>query len=147
MDEALQLRAQGMSHARTMRIPPEALEWLFTLAVVAFLVWQSAAFREPEFLRAASERYREAAELRAPMLPQAAGTNRVATLCGRYGGWLPQAERQTSAERVGLCHSDARHGAVPWREPADCRWALADAARDRGGTSRSAEARLCRHAT
>jgi len=109
MDEALQLRAQGTRHARTMRIPPEALEWLFTLAAIAFLVWQSAAFREPEFLRGASERYREAAELRAPILPQAAGTNRVATLCARYGGWLPAAERETSAERTGVCHADARH--------------------------------------
>ena len=109
MDEALQLRAQGTRHARTMRIPPEALEWLFTLAAIAFLVWQSAAFREPEFLRGASERYREAAELRAPILPQAAGTNRVATLCARYGGWLPAAERETLAERTGVCHADARH--------------------------------------
>src|SRR6188768_3144405 len=30
------------------------------------------------------------------------------------------------------CHSDARHGAVPWREPADCRGSLANAARHRG---------------
>jgi cell division protein FtsW (lipid II flippase) len=137
MDEALQLRAQGTRHARTMRIPPEALEWLFTLAAIAFLVWQSAAFREPEFVRAASERYREAAELRAPMLPQAAGTNRVATLCGHYGGWLPKAERETSAERVGLCYSDVRHripeiAALPI-EPA----ALAELAKAREAVAQS----------
>jgi len=50
--------------------PPELLEWLFTLAVVAFLVWQSAGLRDPDFLRGSAARYREAVELRAPILPQ-----------------------------------------------------------------------------
>ena len=27
-------------------VGPEALEWLFTLAAIAFLIWQSAAFRD-----------------------------------------------------------------------------------------------------
>ena len=27
-------------------VGPEVLEWLFTLAAIAFLIWQSAAFRE-----------------------------------------------------------------------------------------------------
>jgi cell division protein FtsW (lipid II flippase) len=66
--------------AKAWQLPPEVLEWLFTLAAVAFLVWQTAAFREPDFLRGAGGRYREAVELRAPMLPQAAGTGRVAAL-------------------------------------------------------------------
>lgn len=56
--------------ARPSSFAPEALEWLFTLAVVAFLVWQSAGLREPDFLRGAGARYREATELRAPILPQ-----------------------------------------------------------------------------
>ena len=66
--------------AKALQLPPEALEWLFTLAAIAFLVWQSAAFREPDFLRGAGDRYRAAVELRVPMLPQAAGTGRVAAL-------------------------------------------------------------------
>src|ERR1700675_4537270 len=62
-------------------LAPEVLEWLFTLAVVAFLYWQSAAFRDPGFIRGAGDRYQEAVELKAPMLPQAAGTGRVAGIC------------------------------------------------------------------
>ena len=94
--EASWLREPSRTRARVWHIPPELFEWLFTLAVIAFLVWQSVALREPEFLRAAGERYRDAAELRAPMLPQAGATNRVATFCGRYGGWLPPVEREAS---------------------------------------------------
>lgn len=52
-------------------LPPEVLEWLFTLAAVAFLVWQSAGLRDPEFLRSSNARYREAVELSATILPQA----------------------------------------------------------------------------
>jgi cell division protein FtsW (lipid II flippase) len=48
-------------------------------------------------------------ELKVPLLPQAAGTARVADVCARFGGWLPQAEREQSAERTGACHSDSRH--------------------------------------
>lgn len=58
-----------MSDAK--RLPPEALEWLFTLAVIAFLLWQSAAFRDPGFIRGAGDRYQEAVELRVPILPHA----------------------------------------------------------------------------
>ena len=90
----------------------EALEWLFTLAAIAFLAWQSSAFREPDFARVAGERYRDALELRVPILPQAAGTNRLAALCSRYGGWLPPHEREFAAEGAGVCHADARH-AIP----------------------------------
>src|SRR6185369_11668540 len=44
-----------------------------------------------------------------PMHPQTAGTNRLAELCSRYGGWLPPQEREISAEGAGVCHADARH--------------------------------------
>ena len=71
-------------------VPPEVFEWAFTLAAIAFLVWQSEAFREAEFVRGAGDRYRKAVELRAPIEAQAGGTDRVADLCGRYGGWLPK---------------------------------------------------------
>jgi cell division protein FtsW (lipid II flippase) len=88
---------------------PEALEWLCTLAVIAFLFWQSEAFRDPGFIRGAGDRYQEAVELKAPILPQAAGTGRVVEICTRFGGWLPETEREISAERTGACYSDSRH--------------------------------------
>lgn len=95
--------------ARQVYIAPGALEWLFTLAVIAFLFWQSEAFRDPGFIRGANDRYQEAVELRAPILPQAAGTGRVAEICTQFGGWLPATEREISAERTGVCYSDSRH--------------------------------------
>ena len=148
MDEALRLRAQGTQHAMSALLPPEAFEWLFTLAAIAFLVWQSLAFREPEFLRAASERYRDAAELRAPMLPQAFGTNRVAILCSRYGGWLPQVEREASAERIGVCHADARHSIAEIAASPIEPTALAELAKDHEAVAQSlaapVKARLAR---
>jgi cell division protein FtsW (lipid II flippase) len=106
--EASRLREPG-NRLAWLKPPPEALEWLFTLAAIAFLAWQSSAFREPDFARIAGERYRDALELRVPILPQAAGTNRLAALCSRYGGWLQQHEREHSAEGAGVCHADARH--------------------------------------
>ncbi|HEV2008499.1 MAG TPA: hypothetical protein VGQ88_07230, partial [Burkholderiales bacterium] len=90
-------------------LAPEALEWLFTLAVVAFLFWQSAAFRDPGFIRGAGDRYQDAVELKAPILPQAAGTGRVEAMCAQFGGWLPETEREISAQRTGVCYSDSRH--------------------------------------
>lgn len=90
-------------------VPPEVFEWAFTLAALAFLVWQSAAFREAEFVRGAGDRYRKAVELEAPIAPQAAGTQRVSELCSRYGAWLPQAEREFTATRTGVCAEDSRH--------------------------------------
>ena len=90
-------------------VPPEVFEWAFTLAAIAFLVWQSEAFREPGFVRGAGDRYRKAVELRAPIEPQAGGTERVTDLCDRYGGWLPNAEREATSTRTGVCHPDARH--------------------------------------
>ena len=90
-------------------LAPEALEWLFTLAVIAFLFWQSGAFRDPGFIRGAGDRYQEAVELKAPILPQAAGTGRVVEICTQFGGWLPETEREISAERTGACYSDSRH--------------------------------------
>ena len=58
-DKAVRASAHGY-------FAPEVFEWLFTLAVVAFLVWQSAGLREPDFLRGSTARYREAVELRVP---------------------------------------------------------------------------------
>ncbi len=93
-------------------VPPEIFEWAFTLAALAFLVWQSAAFREAEFVRGAGDRYRKAVELEATIAPQAAGTQRVTELCSRYGAWLPEAERELTAMRTGACAEDSRH-AIP----------------------------------
>jgi cell division protein FtsW (lipid II flippase) len=93
-------------------LAPEVMESLFTFAAIAFLVWQSAAFREPGFIRGAGDRYQEAVELKAPILPQAAGTGRAVEICAQFGGWLPQAERESSAERTGACYSDSRHPIV-----------------------------------
>src|SRR5262245_48853805 len=99
---------------------PEVLEWLFTFAVIAFLIWESAPFREPAFTRGAGDRYREAVELKAPILPQAAGIGRVVEICSRFGGWLPEVEREISAERAGVCHPDARHAvSVARQDPID----------------------------
>jgi len=105
--------------AKAWQLPPEALEWLFTLAAIAFLVWQSAALREPDFLRGAGGRYREAVELRATILPQAAGTGRVTAICTRYGGLLPASERDNPGARTGLCSADARHPIVAAANPVD----------------------------
>ena len=95
--------------AGTGNLAPEALEWLFTLAVIAFLFWQSEAFRDPGFSRGAGDRYQEAVELKAPILLQAAGTGRVTEICTQFGGWLPQTEREISVQRIGICYPDARH--------------------------------------
>ena len=84
-------------------VAPEAVEWLVTLVVLAFLVWQADAFREPEFLRGANDRYQQAIELRVPMVPHAIGNGRVAQVCSRYGGWLGDADRE-------ICLADARAG-------------------------------------
>lgn len=90
-------------------VPPELLEWAFTLAAIAFLVWQSGAFRESEFARGAGDRYRKAVELEAPIDARAAGTQRVTDLCRRFGNWLPEAERDLTATRTGVCAEDSRH--------------------------------------
>ena len=95
-------------------LPPEAFEWAFTLAAIAFLVWQSEALREPEFVRGAGDRYQKAVELRTPIEPQAASTDSLTRICRRYGGWLPEAERDLAdgggaATRTGVCTPDSRH--------------------------------------
>lgn len=128
---------QGVETAKPRTLPPEALEWLFTLAAIAFLVWQAEAFREPGFIRGANERYREAVELKVPILPQAAGTGRGAEICTRFGGWLPATEREVSAERTGACHSDSRHPiAAAARDQIDPA-AIADLARAHEALARS----------
>jgi cell division protein FtsW (lipid II flippase) len=48
-------------------LPPEAFEWAFTLAAIAFLASQAEAFRDPEFPRGAGDRYRKAIELSVPV--------------------------------------------------------------------------------
>ena len=93
-------------------VGPEALEWLFTLAAIAFLIWQSAAFRDAAFVRGSGDRYHESVELKVPITQHAAGTRRVVEMCNRYGGLLPDSERDTSAQRIGVCHADARHPIV-----------------------------------
>jgi cell division protein FtsW (lipid II flippase) len=106
MEKMDQTVKAGAAHGH---LAPAALEWLFTLAAIAFLFWQSAAFREPEFFRGAGDRYQEAVELKASILPQAAGTGRVVEICTRFGAWLPRTEREISAQRTGVCHTDSRH--------------------------------------
>jgi cell division protein FtsW (lipid II flippase) len=86
----------------------ELVEAVLTLAVLALLVGQSAAFRDPVFIRGAADRYQEAAELSVPISAAAAGTGRVADVCTHFGGWLPESER-TSADRAGACTPDSRH--------------------------------------
>jgi len=118
-------------------LPPEGFEWAFTLAALAFLIWQSEAFRDPGFLRGAGDRYRKAVELEVPIAPQAAGTHRVTALCKRYGGWLPDAEKDITPSRTGACSEDARHSiGITAREPADPA-AVADLARTRESLARS----------
>lgn len=99
--------------ARHDYLAPEALEWLFTLAVIAFLFWQSGSFHDPGFIRGAGDRYQEAVELKVPILPQAAGTGRVVEICTQFGGWLPETEHETqnetTAQRTGACYADSRH--------------------------------------
>jgi cell division protein FtsW (lipid II flippase) len=72
--------ANAAISARVGRSPvaPELLEWVFTLAVLAFLVWQSEAFREAGFMRGAGDRFQSAVELKVALPPQAAGTGRSA---------------------------------------------------------------------
>src|SRR5262245_41203122 len=103
-------RDGGISNGLAIgRLAPEALEWLATLAVIVFLSWQSAPFRDLDFTRGTGDRYRQAVELSAPILPLAAQTGRVVDLCTRLGGWLPAAERESAAGRTGVCHSDSRY--------------------------------------
>src|SRR5262245_34628097 len=105
----MEKRDGGVKTSVAGRFAPEALEWLATLAVLAFLFWQSTPFREAAFARGAGDRYQQAVELKAAILPRAAGAGRVVDLCTRLGGWLPPAEREISAGRTGVCHSDSRH--------------------------------------
>src|SRR5215831_246019 len=90
-------------------LAPEALEWLATLAAIAFLFWQSTPFRDAAFIRGAGDRYQQALELTVPILPRASGTQRVVDLCTRLGGWLPDVERTGAAGRTGACSADSRH--------------------------------------
>jgi cell division protein FtsW (lipid II flippase) len=110
---------------------PEFWEWMFTFAVLAFLISQAAAFRDPAFEHGTGERYQEAVALEVPLLPAAAGSGRVASICMHFGAWLPEQERATPAgrslwaglnwllpaaagvesslDRTGLCAADGRH--------------------------------------
>src|SRR5262245_8956254 len=90
------------------RFVPEAVEWFATLAAIAFLTLQATPFRDPDFIRGAGDRYQQAVELSAPILPLAAATQHVVDLCARLGGWLPPAERESAAGRTGVCYADSR---------------------------------------
>jgi cell division protein FtsW (lipid II flippase) len=111
-------RSRGAASVR-----PEFFEWLFTLAAIAFLVTQSVAFRDPQFLHGAGDRYQEAIEMRVPVSPAAAGTGRVANICAHFGGWLPEAERDVPAEKTGAT------GALRWLQAR----VVGDAPTDRTG--------------
>ena len=78
-------------------VAPEALEWLFTLAAIAFLVWQADAFREPDFIRGAGDRYQRAVELKVPMTPQAPATGRFADAISKTALDPAAIERLTTA--------------------------------------------------
>ena len=75
-------------------IAPEAVEWFFTILVLAFLVWQAEPFRDAQLLRGANDRYQQAVDLRVRLVPEPASGGRVAQLCAAHGGWLPDAERE-----------------------------------------------------
>ena len=61
------------------------VETVFTVAVVAFLAWQTAPFREGDFRRGAGDRYQQALELKVQVPAEAAGSGRVAAICERFG--------------------------------------------------------------
>src|SRR5271167_944626 len=73
---------------------PEFLEWMFTLAALAFLLAQAAGLRDADFVRGAGERYQPAIGMRVPLGPEATGTGRLANICTHFGGWLPETERK-----------------------------------------------------
>src|SRR5580700_4987583 len=86
--------ARGSGIRRTAgNLWPEFWEWMFTFAVLAFLISQAAAFRDPVFQHGAADRYQEAVALEVPLSPVAAGGGRVASICTHFGAWLPEQER------------------------------------------------------
>ena len=88
MDEMLFATEADTQDHTLWFLRPEALEWLFTLAVLGFLFAQAAGFHDPDFLQSAGERYREAVEMRVPIAAEAAGTGRVVNICAHFGGWF-----------------------------------------------------------
>ena len=67
---ATAVQAMGVGAVRRA-LAPEVWEWPLTLAAIAFLVWQSEAFREPQFLRGAGDRYQQAIERKVSLPVQA----------------------------------------------------------------------------
>src|SRR5689334_3006644 len=76
--------ALAFSPAR-WQLKAAVVETVFTVAVVAFLAWQSAPFREGDFRRGAGDRYQQALELKVQVPAAAAGSGRVAAICERFG--------------------------------------------------------------
>jgi cell division protein FtsW (lipid II flippase) len=121
----------SMARGTAGHLWPEFWEWMFTFAALGFLISQAAAFRDPEFEHGAGDRYQEALALEVPLLPAAAGTGRVTSICAHFGAWLPEQERaapagrpfwsglnwllpttpgaESSLDRTGLCAADSRH--------------------------------------
>ncbi|MGH8676181.1 MAG: hypothetical protein ACREVG_17980, partial [Burkholderiales bacterium] len=81
-------------------VAPETLEWLFTVAAIAFLIWQADAFREPDFIRGAGDRYQRAVELKVPIAPQASATGRFADAISKSPLDPAAIERLTTAYEV-----------------------------------------------
>jgi cell division protein FtsW (lipid II flippase) len=59
---------------------PEMWEWPLALAAIAFLVWQSEPFRDPQFLAGAGERYQQAIERQVSIPAQARAGEDLASL-------------------------------------------------------------------
>jgi cell division protein FtsW (lipid II flippase) len=87
------------THALTLsaarwQLKTAVIETVCTCVVLAFLFWQSAPFREGAFGRGAGDRYQQALELKVQIPAVAAGTDRVAGICERFGEALSEAERE-----------------------------------------------------
>ncbi len=65
---------------------PGLFELGLTVLVLAFLFWQARAFNKPEIVRGSGDRYQQALALTVPILPDAQGIGRVASICTSYGG-------------------------------------------------------------
>ena len=89
-------------------LAPILFEWLFTLAALAFLIWQAGAFHEPEFIRSTGERYREAAELRVPLAARVSGPRDDAALARDYEALTQSLARPVKARLARLAELENR---------------------------------------
>src|SRR5688572_8111179 len=95
------------THALTLsparwQLKAGVMESVCTCLVLAFLFWQAAPFREGDLGRGAGDRYQQAHDLKVQIPRAAAGTGRVADICGRFGEALSEAEREALG---GACRS------------------------------------------